>query len=264
VRSISAEMVARAASEVSGRGSTKGWRWHHGLIATGLTVALAVAVFAVAPRLARAPEMPPPELDVASRAPQPLATAEPAPPARSDRLDALLRTANRDVSFRTAVARIEAAWNEPDLTRTGLRTHLDQLRRLDLPAVLEMFHPLRRDTCFLALLGLDDETASVEVAGNGPLDVPVSQVDALWTREAIVPWPESRHLPADPGRRASWVQETLSSLGYGGDDPSSAVKQFQEDVGLVPDGVAGPRTRLVLFIRSGASTPGLSGGEGEP
>jgi hypothetical protein len=134
---------------------------------------------------------------------------------------------------------------------------------VDLPAVLEMFHPLRRDTCYLALLGLQGETATVDVAGAGALEVPVSQVDALWTREAIFPWPEGRHLPEDPARRATWVRETLSGLGYGG-DPTDAVERFQQDVGLVPDGVAGPRTRLVLFARSGAQAPRLTRGERVP
>jgi general secretion pathway protein A len=265
VRTISAEMVNQAAAEVSGEPPRKAWRWHHGLIATALTVALAAIAFAVAPRLAEAPATPSPGLEgTPAPPPDPLPSAEPTPLPRSDTVDNLLRTANRDVSFRTAVARIEAAWNEPDLTRTSLRTHLDQLRRLDLPAVLEMFHPLRPDTCFVALLGLDGEAVSVEIAGAGPFEVPASQVDALWTREAIIPWPETRLVPSDPPRRGIWVRETLSALGYGGDDTAGAVERFQQDVGLVPDGVAGPRTRLVLFARSGPHGPRLDGGEGEP
>jgi general secretion pathway protein A len=265
VRSISAEMVEKAAAEVSGEQPMSGWRWHHGLIATALTVALAAAAFGLAPRLARAPEAPAADVSTAvpSPAPEHSPSTRPAPPPRSDELDTLLRTADRDVSFRTAVSRVEAAWNEAGLARTTLRTHLDQLRRLDLPAILEMFHPLRRDTCYLALLGLHGDTAVVEVAGAGPFQVPVSQVDALWTREAIFPWPEDGHLPDDPARRTTWVAQTLSRLGYG-DDPVVAVERFQQDVGLVPDGVPGPRTRFALFARSGAEGPRLTEGEREP
>ena len=45
------------------------------------------------------------------------------------------------------------------LERTALRTHMDQVRRLDLPAVLEMFHPGRADTCYLALLRIEGDHA---------------------------------------------------------------------------------------------------------
>ena len=46
--------------------------------------------------------------------------------------------------------------------------------------------------------------------------------------------------------------------GYAGADPVRGTEQFQEDVGLVVDGVAGPRTRLVLFALSPGSRPHLS------
>ena len=59
-RTITAEMVRQAAEEVAGDRPAPAFRWHHGLIATGLTLALAVLAFAVAPRLAQAPEAPPP------------------------------------------------------------------------------------------------------------------------------------------------------------------------------------------------------------
>src|SRR5512147_2596903 len=58
-RTITAGMVQQAAREVAAQRPASTFRWHHGLIATGLTVALAIAAFAVAPRPARAPEAPP-------------------------------------------------------------------------------------------------------------------------------------------------------------------------------------------------------------
>jgi hypothetical protein len=255
VRSISAAMVKEAGAEVTDTRPGWGFEWHHGLIATALTVGLAVVAFGLAPRLARAPggDAAAPDPGEAPSAPS-VAVPRPLP---SERLETLLRTVPRDDSFRAAVRSVESTWGGSGLQRTTLRTHLSQLRRLGLPAVLEMFHPSRRDTCFLALLGLENEAATVTIGADGPTEVPVSQVDALWTREAVVPWPEARELPADPAGRAAWTRNTLRGLGYEADDPGVAVARFQQDAGLVPDGVAGPRTRLVLFALSGAEGPRL-------
>ena len=256
VRSISADMVKEAATEVTG--SRRGWSldWHHGLIATALTVGLAVVAFGLAPGLARAPGGDSTAPDGIEAVPAPAAEAP--GPRRSERLEALLRTVPRDESFRAAVRRVESTWGGSGLEITTLRTHLSQLRRLGLPAVLEMFHPSRRDTCFLALLGLEGETATVTIGADGPAEVPASQVDALWTREAVIPWPRARALPADPAAQVAWTQDTLRGLGYEADDPGAAVARFQQDAGLVPDGVAGPRTRLALFALSSAEGPRLT------
>jgi general secretion pathway protein A len=259
-RSISATMVEKSAAEVRGQAPTHGLRWRHGLIAAALTVALAVGAFALAPRLARAPAEVPQEAAAVPAAPE---RTDPAPPEprRSERLDTLLRTTPREEAFRDALQAVAGRWSEPALARTTLRTHTDQLRRLDLPVLLEMFHPSRPDTSYLALLRLDGPVATVVVGGGEPMEVPLAQVEAFWNREAIFPWPETRMLSANPAAQGAWIRESLAGLGYTGDDTTDAVSRFQRDVGLVPDGVAGPRTRLVLFALSPGPRPRLSGGE---
>jgi general secretion pathway protein A len=259
-RSISATMVEKSAAEVTGRAPGGGLRWRHGLVATALAVVLAVGALALAPRLARAPaEAPGPA------APQPPALdrplAAPPQPRRSERLDSLLRTTPREEAFRDALQEVAGRWSEPALARTTLRTHTDQLRRVDLPVLLEMFHPGRPDTTYLALLRLDGQAATVVVGRSEPMEVPLAQVEAFWTREAVFPWPETRLLSADPAAQGAWIREALAGLGYAGDDTARAVARFQGDVGLVPDGVAGPRTRLVLFALSPGPRPRLSGGD---
>ncbi len=252
-RSISASMVKQSAGEVTGESPGSGLRWRHGLIATALTAALAVLAFTLAPRLARAP---------AEATAEPITTTTPAttvptPVPRSESLDAFLRTTPRDAAFGQAMGAVESRWTGGLLTRTTLRTHLEQLQRLDLPVVLEMFHPSRRDTSYLALLRLDDQTATVSVAEGETIEVPRSQVDAFWTREAVFPWPEGE-IPGEPAAQGAWLRDALADQGYADPDPARGVEQFQEDVGLVVDGVAGPRTRLVLFALSPGSRPRLS------
>ncbi len=254
-RTITAGMVAQAAEEVAGDRPAKAFKWHHGLIATALTAALAVLAFTVAPRLAQAPEAPeaPAAEPTASPAPTPIP-----PPPRSARLDELLLTMPRQDSFAAAVARVQRAWGEEGLSRATLRTHLDQLRSLGLPAVLEMFHPSRRDTCFVTLLRLDAR-AAVVAAGDADLEAPLSQVDALWTRDAVLFWPE----PPE-ARRDSWAKETLASLGYAEPDLAAAVARFQKDADLVPDGLLGSRTRMALFARAPGERPRLAPDGGRP
>src|SRR5262249_33262439 len=126
-----------------------------------------------------------PSLAGAERGPAPMPAAL---SAAAERLEGLLRTAPRDGSFRAAVGRVGALWRTEPLEQTAPRTHLDQVRRFDLPVVLEMFHPARRDTCFLALLSLDGDTALVAVGDARTLRVPVSALDRLWTRDATFLW----------------------------------------------------------------------------
>jgi general secretion pathway protein A len=255
-RSVSATMVEQSAREVRGERRSWGLRGRHGLTAALLAVALAAVAFALVPRSARAPA------DPGTAGLAPVATpAAPAPtptaPPRNARLDAFLRTAPRAESFRAAVGAVEAAWGGTGLARTALRTHLEQLRRLDLPVVLEMFHPARRDTCYLALLRLEGQTATV-VAGGGEIRAPIEQVDEFWTREAVFPWPESRELPAEEEARAEWAHDSLARLGYADGDARRAVERFQADAGLVADGLLGPRTRLCLFALSTGTRPRLA------
>ncbi len=259
-RTITERMVQQAAREVAAQHPVSGLRWHHGLIATGLTLALALAAFALAPRLARAPEAPPANI---AAVPSPTAAPTPAPPARSARLDELLRTTPRQASFATAAARIGAAWGSGPLSRATLRTHFDQLRALDLPAALEMFHPGRRDTCFVALRGLRDHRATVSVGDGPPIDAPIAQIEALWTRDAVVWWREPPASHADPNGEA-WARPALAALGHADPQLTSAVSGFQQTFGLVPDGLLGPRTRMALFALTPGPRPRLTAAEGSP
>ncbi|HEX9185620.1 MAG TPA: peptidoglycan-binding domain-containing protein, partial [Vicinamibacteria bacterium] len=150
------------------------------------------------------------------------------------------------------------------LSRTTLRTHLEQLRALDLPAVLEVFHPSRRDTCFVALLRLDAGTGTVAVGDLPQIEAPLSQLDALWTRDAVVWWPEAPDVGRDPARGAAWAREVLAGLGYAEPDLAAAVSRFQRAAGLVPDGVPGPRTRMALFALSSGTRPRMAADGARP
>jgi hypothetical protein len=144
--------------------------------------------------------------------------------------------------------------------RTGLNaieltTHLDQVRRLNLPIVMELFHPTREDTVFAALAKLSEDSALVYFAPEDSLRVPVSVLDRFWVRRAVVFWRDFE--PTDESLTGSaWVRESLRELGYlsseSGARPAlqAAVGRFQSSNFLVPDRILGPKTRMTLYARS--------------
>jgi general secretion pathway protein A len=258
-RTITAEMVGQAAVEVRGEESVKRWKARRVvLLGWGVVAAGALALALLLPRTLQAPTV------VTSPAPPPTLAVVPTPtptPAFSERLETRVLVSDRLASFRTALTRVEGLWGRPDLQRTTLRTNLDQVRRLDLPAVLEMFHPGRSDTCFLALLGLDGDTALVTVGDEAPQRVPAAQLDQLWTREAIFLWPDADGLSGDRRRAEAWARDSLERLGYGREPSLAAVlEEFQRDSQLVADGVVGTRTLMTLYSRGSDPRPRLKTG----
>jgi general secretion pathway protein A len=260
-RVINAAMVRQAAREVKDEGAPGPLRWRHGLVAAGLTLLLAVLAFALAPRRAQAPD--------ASSLPTPLPTATPAPtptppPPHSARLDELVRTLPREASFASATARVQAAWGATRLARASLRSQLEQLRAFDLPAALELSHPSRRDTCFAALLRLDERSAVVAVGNDPGIEVPLAQLDGLWTKDAVVWWPEDPALRDNPEERDVRTRQALVSLGFAEPELARAVERFQRETSLVADGQLGPRTRMAVYALSPGARPRLSRGVDQP
>ena len=254
-RVVDVAMVRRAAREVKAGSPPRPWRRYAALAA--LAAAAAFAVVGLRPGRSDAPPLAAASAGaVTAPAPHPAAEA-PSP------LAPMLLGLDRDRSFRAAVGQVQALWGPDPLEQTPLRTHMEQVRRLNLPVVLEMFHPARRETCYLALLRVDGDRAIV--AGEGaPLRVPLADVDRLWTRQAVFLWRDFDALApgGDPTRTNAWVRQTLARLGYAPQEPdlAGAVARFQQDADLAADGVVGARTLMTLYSRSHYPRPRLSGG----
>jgi general secretion pathway protein A len=253
-REIDAAMVRRAASEVLAARPAHPRR-RQAVLAVGVALA-AFAPLALWRSLPSALARPEPV------APPP-AAAPPAPAkAPGPDLAPLVLGLPRDASLQDAIARVQALWGGPPLERTTLRTHLDQVRRLDLPVVLEMFHPARADTCYVALLRIEGDEAVIAAGAAPPVAVSLSDLDRLWTRQAMFLWRDFDLLSAgsDPGRTEAWARESLSRLGYLRDsDLVSAVTRFQRDAFLAADGRIGARTLMTLYSRGPYPRPRLGG-----
>jgi general secretion pathway protein A len=251
-RTIDAPMVRQAAREVQGR-PARAWRQSAALAGTAVLAAAMVAV--VLPRALPARET--------KAAPRPAMPA--APPSPATLLEPMVVAMGHDASLEGSVRAVQALWGQEGqgpLERTTLRTDLGQIRRLDLPAVLEMFHPTRHDTCYVALLHLEGDQAVIAGTAGAALRVPLSEVDRWWTRQAVFLWRDYDLAQSDPNHTAAWAREALGRLGYLGQDPDlpAAVARFQRDAQLAADGVVGNRTVMSLYTRGNYRRPRLSGG----
>jgi general secretion pathway protein A len=256
-RTITADHVRRAVDEVvphpaPGRPALGLPFW----AACGLLALLAGGAAFLRPRPASAPA------PGAATSPPPPPAAEPTP---ADAPDATLAPAllklGRNASYDASLGTVESLWKGQRLVFTPVDSHLDQLRRFDLPAVLEMVHPARRNPCFIALVRLEGDVADVRPGLGSVLRVRLAELDRHWTRRAIVPWPEGTVVGAtsDPGARSAWARRALEQLGYGSAGLEEAVTRFQRQTDLVADGAIGPRTLLALFALSAADRPHLRG-----
>jgi hypothetical protein len=137
---------------------------------------------------------------------------------------------------------------------------LDALRSLDHPALLVLRTELD-DWRLVALRGLDESLGLVAgVMGEDALSVPVGELELQWEGDAWVVWDAAEGVPemltmGDVGSGVVWLQSALADLGYydGGasgvfdGSTRAGVMALQLDRNLTPDGVAGPRTQMVLY-----------------
>ncbi len=150
------------------------------------------------------------------------------------------------------------------------RGALDELREIDRPAVMSMRDAQGREF-FAALTGLGDETATLSVGGK-TRTVALETLAAQWSGYYTVLWrmPPQAHEYIQYGERGpavAWLRTQLAQ-GRGGATQTSEnpvfddalwrqVKQFQLAQGLMPDGIAGPRTLMRLNVVSKQSAPTL-------
>jgi general secretion pathway protein A len=149
-------------------------------------------------------------------------------------------------------------------------TTLEELRAVDLPAIVEVNEPPGRRPQLLRRL--DGATATL-VSGSGEeTRVSSADLDRSWTHAAWLMWRNVDLLPADPNRELSPIVVAtlalrLQKLGLlSPPTPTSnterfqqAVRRFQGSMGLRPDGIVGPRTTLALSrVVAGRFGPSLS------
>ncbi len=216
----------------------------------------------------------------------------PAPPASSARADArgglksllarvlTLWGVGEDLSQQTIETWPATPDGAPDVPAIAARyqlsatrlpeTTLDELRAMDLPAILELNDQPGGRLCLLRRL--DGAAATLISASGEEARVPADGLDASWTHSAWVIWRNVDLLPLDPNQDLTPIVIAtlalrLQKLGLLSPPmPASnterfqqAVRRFQASMGLTPDGIVGPRTTLALSrVVAGRFSPSLA------
>jgi general secretion pathway protein A len=154
------------------------------------------------------------------------------------------------------------------------RAGLDELRRLDRPAVLLMRDGQGREF-HAALVALEDKSATFAI-GAATRTVALGALAAQWSGQYTLLW----RMPADAqenirsGERGPTVRWLIGQLAQAqgrvadtGKDPlfdealRRQVKQFQLAQGLIPDGAVGPQTAVRLAGVGDRTAPKLLPGQ---
>jgi general secretion pathway protein A len=178
----------------------------------------------------------------------------------------------KDLVGGDACNQAEAAGLRCLTTRGGL----DELRQLNLPAVLHMQDKQDRKF-YAALTKLDDSSATFAVGGDTKT-VDLTALAQQWSGDYTVLW---RAPPVagkklrlgDRGADVEWLNMQLAQLDGKAVETTSdqvfdeamvrQVKQFQLSQGLVPDGVVGPQTMLQLSSAADMTAPKLNRVQGK-
>ena len=199
------------------RGPSRRWAW----VGTAAAVAALLVAALALPRTLQAPEATPPARPALGR-PRRRRPPTPSPTPYPD--DARLERADRGHPSRAVANARPSPGSRPSggraaLERTSLRTHLDQVRRLDLPVMLELFHPLRRDT---ALRGPRGPRGPRGAGGRGRRPAPPRVGRRRSTGCGPAKPSSSGRIPAGLARYAespqarAFARAALERLGYSG------------------------------------------------
>ena len=283
-------VVRRAAREVLGRRRGRRWGVASAAAAALLVVAGGAALFASG-GLPSVPAWMLPRAGTASPPPAALGVAALQPPSPEPTLATILGDPSLQADRAGAVKNLYALWDvdvregsaDPGcdtgraaglrcLSRAGTWT---VLRRLDLPAILELGTPDGKKH-HVVLTALDGERATLRI-DDLRVTMPTAEIERFWDGAFAAVWksPIAGPLPLQLGMRGRdvvWLRRQLGSLD-GRESLANAsqvydeelkrrVAAFQQVESLTPDGIAGEETLVRLAAAApGASGPSLSSGQ---
>ena len=135
---------------------------------------------------------------------------------------------------------------------------MKRLQSLNYPALLEIALPNAQGTKYLALSSIKGDTG---VFGSvDKIEMPLSIINSIWTRKAIVLWKDFENLPESfdlgfKGKEAVWLQKNLRLLGYfqGREAPLygpktiRAVRRFQRNNNIKDDGKFQVDSKMLVY-----------------
>jgi general secretion pathway protein A len=148
---------------------------------------------------------------------------------------------------------------------------LDDLLRLDSPALLEVRLPGNTGKRYVAITGIMGEQVAITPMLTGRDKIHRDELASLWSGQGYIPWRNFWEIPdiATPetaGRQVTRLQQLLAAAGVYPGKPSGlfdratigAVEQFQKGRGVPVDGRVGEHTLLLLYQTGKFDVPRLT------
>ena len=142
---------------------------------------------------------------------------------------------------------------------------LELIRKLNLPAIIELLIPDGSSRGYMTVKKMDGETITLAAGRLDPVVVNFQQIKTFWTGVALVPWKNflscigeiPNHAPRDS---VVTLKMMLTDMGFSdiAVNPDydaatrAAVKNIQAKNGILPDGVVGPFTKIILYNEHGS------------
>ncbi|QPJ64708.1 MAG: AAA family ATPase [Candidatus Nitrohelix vancouverensis] len=153
---------------------------------------------------------------------------------------------------------LERARDEYGLRSYALTANFEKLASLNYPAIIELALPNAQGTKYLALMSLQGDRG---VFGSvDQMEIPLSLLDSMWTRKAIILWKDFETLPEDfasgfRGKESIWLQKNLRLLGLFkgrealtyGPKTINAVMEFQRKNQIPDDGRFDDESKMALY-----------------
>lgn len=168
---------------------------------------------------------------------------------------------------------LQAIAGRRGLRYLGTSGTLSRLTMLNVPAILELSLPDTGQRRFALLAGTAGENTILRFGEMGTMLAP-EDVDRVWLGDAHLFWRDfenfsTRLLPGTTGPEVGRLQDLLTRVGVYPATPSlaydtattEAIARFQRSHRLIPDGIVGPLTKIVLYgALADYRHPRLSGG----
>jgi len=142
---------------------------------------------------------------------------------------------------------------------------LGALVRINAPALLELNLPGVQGKRYLALTGAENDRYFIAPVIHGRNFITGSELDSVWSGRSYLLWKNYLNIPprlrdGAAGEATGRLQSLLKQAGVyhgsltGAFDQATvaAIKSFQVDRGIEPDGLAGNQTLLLLYRSAGA------------
>ena len=153
---------------------------------------------------------------------------------------------------------LEKITMDNQLLQYEMNGNMKRLQSLNYPALLEISLPNAQGTKYLSLSSIKGD---IGVFGSvDKIEMPLSIINSLWTRKAIVFWKDFENLPKSlslgfEGKEAIWLQKNLRLLGYfqGREAPlygpktMRAVRKLQRNNNIKDDGQFQTDSKMLVY-----------------